>query len=109
MIGVGHGKLFPTFKSSGRAGRPRRAALAARLPPPCVPLAGGTDYYPARVIHTPDEAVLNITALPRLRRIEARADHWWIPCLTTWTDTIETSLPPIFDSLKQAARQVGGV
>jgi CO/xanthine dehydrogenase FAD-binding subunit len=90
------------------------AALAARhllprLAPPWVPLAGGTDYYPARVVYTPDEAVLDITALPGLRRIEARADHWWIPCLTTWTDIIETTLPPIFDGLKQAARQVGGV
>jgi CO/xanthine dehydrogenase FAD-binding subunit len=90
------------------------AALAARpllprLPPPWEPRAGSTDYYPARVIHTPDEAVLDITALPGLRRIEARADHWWIPCLTTWTDIVETSLPPIFDGLKQAARQVGGV
>jgi CO/xanthine dehydrogenase FAD-binding subunit len=90
------------------------AALAARpllprLASPWVPLAGGTDYYPARVVHTPDEAVLDINALPSLRRIEARADHWWIPCLTTWTDIIETSLPSIFDCLKQAARQVGGV
>jgi CO/xanthine dehydrogenase FAD-binding subunit len=83
------------------------AALAAR--PPLVPLAGGTDHYPARVIQTPDEAILDISALPGLRRIEARADHWWIPCLATWTDVIEAALPPVFDGLKQAARQVGGV
>ncbi|WP_158929092.1 xanthine dehydrogenase family protein subunit M [Acidisphaera sp. S103] len=83
------------------------AALAAR--PPLVPLAGGTDFYPSRVVQTPDEAVLDIAALPGLRRIEARADHWWIPCLATWTDIIETALPSVFDGLKQAARQVGGV
>ena len=34
------------------------AALAAR---PLIPLAGGTDHYPARVIQTPDEAILDIT------------------------------------------------
>lgn len=86
------------------------AALAARPSlPPMVPLAGGTDFYPSRVVQTPDEAVLDIAALPGLRRIEARADHWWIPCLATWTDIIETTLPPVFDGLKQAARQVGGV
>jgi CO/xanthine dehydrogenase FAD-binding subunit len=86
------------------------AALAARQDPaPFIPLAGGTDHYPARATQTPDEAILDITALPGLRRIEARGDHWWIPCLATWTDVIEAALPPIFDGLKQAARQVGGV
>jgi CO/xanthine dehydrogenase FAD-binding subunit len=74
-----------------------------------VPLAGGTDFYPSRVVQTPDDAVLDIAALPGLRRIEARADHWWIPCLATWSDIIETTLPPVFDGLKRAARQVGGV
>ena len=83
------------------------AALAAR--PILTPIAGGTDFYPSRIVHTPDEAVLDITALPGLRRIESRGDHWWIPCLTTWTDIIETTLPPVFDGLKQAARQVGGM
>jgi CO/xanthine dehydrogenase FAD-binding subunit len=86
------------------------AALAARqVPAPFIPLAGGTDHYPARAVQTPDEAILDITALPGLRQIEMRADHWWIPCLATWTDVIEAALPPVFDGLKQAARQVGGV
>jgi CO/xanthine dehydrogenase FAD-binding subunit len=83
------------------------AALAARSPP--VLVAGGTDHYPIRAVHTPDEAILDITALPGLRQIEVRADHWWIPCLATWTDMIEAALPPVFDGLKLAARQVGGV
>jgi len=82
-------------------------ALAVR--PHLVPLAGGTDYYPARVVHTPDEAVVDLTALPGLRRIERRVDHWWLPCLATWTELIETPLPPAFDALKQAAKRVGGV
>jgi CO/xanthine dehydrogenase FAD-binding subunit len=86
------------------------ATLAARpLPSPLVLLAGGTDHYPVRAVQTPDEAVLDINGLPGLRRIEARDDHWWIPCLATWTDVIEAELPPVFDGLKQAARQVGGV
>jgi CO/xanthine dehydrogenase FAD-binding subunit len=86
------------------------AALAAQPTVcPLIPLAGGTDYYPARVVHAPDDAILDLSALPGLRRIEARGDHWWIPCLATWTDIIETPLPAAFDALKQAARQVGGV
>ena len=83
------------------------ASLAAR--PLLVPVAGGTDYYPVRVVQTADDAILDISALPGLRRIEARADHWWIPCLATWTDIVEAPLPPVFDGLKQAARQLGGV
>jgi CO/xanthine dehydrogenase FAD-binding subunit len=82
-------------------------ALAVRGP--LVSLAGGTDFYPARVAEAGNDAVLDITGLPGLRRIERRADHWWIPCLATWTDIIEAALPPVFDGLRQAARQVGGV
>ncbi len=74
-----------------------------------IPLAGGTDYYPARVAGTRDETVLDLSALPGLRRIEVRPDHWWFPCLATWTDIAEAGLPPVFDGLKQAARQIGGV
>lgn len=85
------------------------ALTALTMHAPLVPLAGGTDFYPARVIQAPNEAVLDITGLPHLRQIERRAGHWWIPCLASWTDIIEASLPPVFDGLKQAARQVGGV
>jgi CO/xanthine dehydrogenase FAD-binding subunit len=86
------------------------AALSDRAAQsPLVPLAGGTDHFPARVIHAPEEAILDITALPGLRRIERRADYWWVPCLASWTDIIETPLPAVFDGLKQAAHQVGGI
>src|SRR5260370_29493316 len=72
-------------------------------------LAGGTDHYPARVVQTPDEDILDITALPDLRAIARRSDHWWIPCQATWTDLIEARFPPGFDGLIQAARQIGGM
>jgi len=71
-------------------------------------LAGGTDHYPARVLATPDEDILDISALPGLRAIEARGDHWRLPCLATWTDLLLADLPPLFDGLRAAARQVGG-
>ncbi|HEY0420232.1 MAG TPA: FAD binding domain-containing protein, partial [Acetobacteraceae bacterium] len=83
-------------------------ALSALAAGPRVVLAGGTDHFPARALHTPDEDILDITALPGLRAIERRADHWWLPCLATWTDAIEAGLPPQFAGLVQAARQVGG-
>src|SRR5260370_21424566 len=84
-------------------------ALAALAERPRVVLAGGTDHFPARAVSTPDEDILDVTALPGLRRIAAHDDHWWLPCLATWTDVIEAGLPPQFDGLVQAARQVGGV
>jgi CO/xanthine dehydrogenase FAD-binding subunit len=81
-------------------------ALAALARPRAI-LAGGTDFYPARVGRTIDEDVLDITALP-LGGIEERADHWRIGALATWSELIATPLPPCFDALKLAAREVGG-
>src|SRR5262244_3132361 len=86
-----------------------KEALAALAAGPRVILAGGTDYYPARVGQPLDDDLLDITALPDLRRIADEGAHWRIPALTTWTDLLETPLPPLFDGLKRAAREVGGV
>lgn len=72
-------------------------------------IAGGTDYYPARVGKPLNDDVLDITALPGLRGIEDRDDHWHIGALTTWTDLIRASLPGCFDGLELSAREVGGV
>ncbi len=71
-------------------------------------VAGGTDFYPARVGQPLDDDVLDITALAPLRGIEDHGDHWSIGALTTWTDLIRADLPPWFDGLKKAARAVGG-
>jgi len=84
-------------------------ALAALAAGPRVILAGGTDYYPARVGQPLDDDLLDITALPDLRRIADERTHWRIPALATWTDLLETPLPALFDGLKLAAREIGGV
>ena len=34
---------------------------------------------------------------------------WSIGAATTWSDVLRADLPPLFDALKQAAREVGGV
>ena len=75
---------------------------------PWVVLAGATDHYPARVGRLPEEDVLDITAVGRLRGIERVDNGWWIGALTTWTDLVEAPLPPLFDGLKAAALAVGG-
>jgi len=72
-------------------------------------LAGGTDFYPARVGPALDENLLDISALNNLRAIDEQPDHWRLGALTTWSDIIRAELPPMFDDLKLAAREVGGV
>jgi len=82
-------------------------ALAALTRPHTV-LAGGTDFYPARVGRAIDEDVLDIGAIAALRGISANAGGWRFGATTTWSELVEADLPPLFDGLKQAAREVGG-
>lgn len=89
--------------------RPRALdeALEA-LTRPCTVLAGGTDFYPARVGRPVAEDVLDILGIEVLRGISETAAGWRLGATTTWSDLIEAALPPLFDGLKQAGREVGG-
>ena len=91
--------------------RPTRTeeALERLAAAPLTVLAGGTDHYPARVGRPLADDILDITALAALRGIRATDEGWRIGATTTWTRVIEAELPPLFDALKQAAREVGGV
>ncbi len=82
------------------------AALKAGRP---TIIAGGTDFYPARVGRPLDEDILDISGIAGLRGIEERRDHWRIGAAATWRDLARAELPPLFDGLKLAAREVGGV
>ena len=82
-------------------------ALAALAKPHTV-LAGGTDFYPARVGRAIDENVLDITGIAGLGGIAATAKGWRIGATTRWSELIDADLPPLFDGLKRAARDVGG-
>ena len=72
-------------------------------------VAGGTDFYPARVGKPIDEDILDVTAIGGLRWIEQHGDYFHIGATATWTDLIRADLPDWFSALKQAAREVGGV
>jgi N-methylhydantoinase B len=90
------------------------AALAIRGAQDVAVLAGGTDIFPARTARAAwgdptHRDVLDITAIPGLRGIEATPAGWRIGCLVTWTALAQAPLPPIFDGLKAAAREVGGM
>jgi CO/xanthine dehydrogenase FAD-binding subunit len=72
-------------------------------------LAGGTDYFPALRDRPSEGHILDITGIQDLRGIREDADYWRIGALTTWSDIIAADLPPAFDALKQAGREVGSV
>jgi CO/xanthine dehydrogenase FAD-binding subunit len=72
-------------------------------------LAGGTDVYPAHVGRPLHDDILDITALEGLRGIEESEEAFRLGALTTWSDVLRAPLPPWFDALKLAAREVGGV
>src|SRR6185503_5259741 len=81
---------------------------------PVTVLAGGTDIYPAKAARAGwgdmrQADILDISALGELRGIAEEARGWRIGALTTWTQVLEASLPPLFDGLRLAAREVGGV
>jgi CO/xanthine dehydrogenase FAD-binding subunit len=91
--------------------RPRELgeALAVLREGAITVIAGGTDYFPARVERPANEDLLDITAIAALRRIETTPSHFRIGAGVTWTDLIRADLPPCFDGLKLAAREIGGV
>ncbi|WP_299872514.1 xanthine dehydrogenase family protein subunit M [uncultured Sulfitobacter sp.] len=72
-------------------------------------IAGGTDVYPAMAQGQTPDRFLDITRIGGLRGINRTEAGWRIGAATTWTDVIRASLPPGFDALKQAAREVGSV
>ena len=82
--------------------------LLARPAAPPLVLAGGTDLFPARVGRSIDEDVLDLSAIAALRGLSETADGWRLGATTTWSEIAEADLPPLFDGLRHAAREVGG-
>ena len=84
-------------------------AIAALNEQSCTLLAGGTDFYPARVGKQITENVLDLSGIPGLRSIQETEKGFLLGALTTWTDLVDTELPPAFDGLKKAAKTIGGI
>ncbi|WP_417721520.1 FAD binding domain-containing protein [Salipiger sp.] len=72
-------------------------------------LAGGTDVFPALRDAPARGDMVDVTGIPGLRGIARIGDGWQIGAATTWTDIVRAELPPLFDGLKGAAREVGSV
>jgi len=84
-------------------------ALVALNEYPLTLLAGGTDFYPARVGGPITEKVLDLTGIQDLRSIQQTDEGFSLGALTTWTDIVQAELPSAFDGLKKAAKTIGGV
>ncbi|MDA0342006.1 MAG: xanthine dehydrogenase family protein subunit M [Proteobacteria bacterium] len=72
-------------------------------------LAGGTDFFPGLRDRPVTAPILDITAIDGLRGIRCDGAYWRIGALTRWSDIIAADLPPAFQALQQAAREVGSV
>lgn len=91
--------------------RPRHLdeALAELAAAPTALIAGGTDVFPALGVRQAPARVMDLTAIDELRGVSRTGAGWRIGAGATWTDIVGADLPPLFDALKQAARQVGSV
>jgi len=72
-------------------------------------LAGGTDFYPALQDRPAPADVLDITRIQELKAITKEHSGWRIGAGATWSHMINADVPPVFDGLKAAGREVGSV
>lgn len=76
---------------------------------PATIAAGCTDLFPATDRPTLAGPILDLTGIAGLDGIDHQSGYWRIGANATWTDLLRTDLPPAFDMLKDAAREVGSV
>ncbi len=72
-------------------------------------IAGGTDWFPALGERSFDGTLLDVTRVAGMRGISVQETGWRIGGATTWSDILRADLPPAFDGLRLAAREVGSV
>ncbi len=75
----------------------------------CKIIAGCTDFFPSLKSGERPENLLDISRIETLRGVSQQRNGWRIGAAATWSDLIATPLPPAFDGLKLAAREIGSV
>jgi CO/xanthine dehydrogenase FAD-binding subunit len=71
--------------------------------------AGCTDLFPLTSAPQMTGHVLDVTGIKDMRGITDMGDVRRIGGATTWTDIIRADLPPSYDMLKLAAREIGSI
>ena len=72
-------------------------------------LAGGTDVFPAAGERQLTGRIVDISRLRELRGVASTNNEVRIGAATTWSDLIREDLPPAFDALRAAAREIGAI
>jgi CO/xanthine dehydrogenase FAD-binding subunit len=72
-------------------------------------LAGGTDVFPGAGERPLTGRIVDISRLRELRGVTRTSGEIRIGAATTWTDLVREDLPPAFDTLRAAAREIGAV
>lgn len=72
-------------------------------------LGGGTDVYPSLAQGKAPKAFLDTTRIQGFADISVTSEGIRFGGAVTWSDVLRADLPPAFDALKQAAREVGSV
>ncbi len=77
--------------------------------PGALALCGGTDVYPAHAGKPLNRPVVDLSGIAALKGITETAEGFRFGAATTWSMIVRAELPPAFDALKQAAREVGSI
>lgn len=75
----------------------------------CTIVAGGTDVYPAAKQGVLPKCFLDLTKIEGFAVIVDQDGMVRIGAATTWSQIAKSDLPPAFDALKQAAKEVGSI
>lgn len=70
-------------------------------------IAGATDVYPGAGERALEGDYVDVSNISSLRGARVEVDAVRIGATTTWSDIARADLPPAFDALKVAAREVG--
>ncbi|MDA7966476.1 xanthine dehydrogenase family protein subunit M [Ruegeria sp.] len=83
--------------------------LILRSKAPSQVVAGCTDYFPAKQQGQGGLDIVDISRVAQLSGIDHADGHWRIGATTRWSDIARADLPPCFDGLRAAAREVGSI
>lgn len=84
-------------------------ALALLDTGPFSVVAGGTDFFPSRHPGPVPNGILDVSKIDGLRGITQNQGSVRIGGATRWSDIAKADLPPCFDGLRHAAREVGSL
>ena len=86
-----------------------KAALDILRDPECIVISGGTDYFPALKRCNGVKKLVSLMSVPEIQGLKSERTGIRMGAALTWTQLIKSDLPPAFDALKTAGRQVGSL